>query len=258
METAPATEKPTAKHVLEAVRERFCSPSYALLTEVADATGMAAKRRIDAIAMSLYPSRGLDLHGIEIKVSASDLKRELDDPDKAEAIAKHCRYWWIAAPKGVAKPASLPTNWGLLEVSEGIATVKKQAIALQPSPPTWEFLAAVMRRATEQSVDAEMLKAERQRGWKEGHAEGKRSADNLANLHSSWREACEALRKQVKEFEQAAGVEIVAWRAGQIGEAVKTVLSAEKLRREAAAWAERAKEASERLAEVMATLANPR
>ena len=44
----------------------------------------------DAVIMSLWPSRGLELHGVEIKVSRADWKREAADPAKAEAIAAYC------------------------------------------------------------------------------------------------------------------------------------------------------------------------
>jgi hypothetical protein len=47
--------------------------------------------------MSLWPSRGIELHGIEIKVSRNDWLKELGDPAKADEIARFCDRWWVAA-----------------------------------------------------------------------------------------------------------------------------------------------------------------
>lgn len=48
------------------LRARFCSPEWAIFFEVGDGTGSAQRRWADAVAMNMYPSRGL-----EIQVSKS-------------------------------------------------------------------------------------------------------------------------------------------------------------------------------------------
>lgn len=54
------------------------------------------------------------IHGFEVKVSRSDWLSELSDPDKAEAWAKHCHYFWlVAADKSIVR-GDLPYGWGLL------------------------------------------------------------------------------------------------------------------------------------------------
>src|ERR1700693_1206177 len=93
--TSPGTSRgegggcPTAKKVTPppadlraALKRYFLHPDYGIVFEVAKSTGHAAHRHLDAVAMDLWPSRGLELHGIEIKVSKQDLKRELADPAK--------------------------------------------------------------------------------------------------------------------------------------------------------------------------------
>ena len=72
-----------AADVRAALARKFCAPEYALFYEVANATGSAATRSADAIAMGLWPSRGLYLQGFEIKVSRSDWLSELKNPAKA-------------------------------------------------------------------------------------------------------------------------------------------------------------------------------
>jgi len=56
------------KFLFELLQKRFPSEEYACLPQVRNATGYSSViRTADAIAMSLWPSRGLDLHGFEFK-----------------------------------------------------------------------------------------------------------------------------------------------------------------------------------------------
>ena len=97
----------------ELLRKRYPSQAWALMWEVGDATGARHSRWADALAMSLWPTHGLRLHGFEIKVSRGDWLRELKDPSKAEAIAQYCDHWWlVTADDSIAKKEELPPNWG--------------------------------------------------------------------------------------------------------------------------------------------------
>jgi hypothetical protein len=66
-----------------ALRRFYKTTEYALMFEVADSTGANSHRRADAVAMNLWPSRGLYIEGIEVKVSRSDWRKELDTPSKS-------------------------------------------------------------------------------------------------------------------------------------------------------------------------------
>ncbi len=80
------------------LRERFAPPEYAIFFEVANGTGATCRRYADAVAMGLFPSRGLELHGIECKSVRSDWLRELTEPAKAEeGWYPFCDRWWVAA-----------------------------------------------------------------------------------------------------------------------------------------------------------------
>src|SRR4051812_18306594 len=87
---ASVTAKPqpriTARDLVAALERRVPRPEYVLLEQVRGATGITegADRSADAIAMSVWPSRGLELHGFEVKVSRGDWLRELREPAKAE------------------------------------------------------------------------------------------------------------------------------------------------------------------------------
>src|SRR5262245_2299599 len=104
----------TSKSVLDAIAEapRFAPPACVMLREVRNGTGYAKQvRTADAVVVSVWPSRGVWLGGIEVKVSRSDWLRELKDPTKAAEIQKYCNYWWLASPEGVCEPGELPENW---------------------------------------------------------------------------------------------------------------------------------------------------
>lgn len=173
---------------------QYHHPNAVVVAEVPDATGFDAKRRIDAIAIGCWPSRGLYVHAIEIKVTRADLKRELLQPEKAEAIAVHCDEFYIAAPKGVvADVEDLPPEWGLLEVrGEKMFNVrpgkrrKKKGLNTMPR----EFFAAVVRAVVEQQSDAKVM----ERACGEARNEGYQAA---WKLHEK---AEEDLRKEADEL----------------------------------------------------------
>ncbi|HDG5313250.1 TPA: hypothetical protein PCI30_000829 [Klebsiella pneumoniae] len=144
--------------VKSALRARFCSPEWAIFFEVADGTGMNQRRWADAVAMNMYPSRGLEIHGFEIKVSRGDWLRELKNPEKSSTVQQFCDRWWIVAPKELIKPGELPPTWGHYDVTP--AGVIRQMVAapkLEALPTTRAFMAAMMRRAG--GVDDEVVNA---------------------------------------------------------------------------------------------------
>jgi hypothetical protein len=144
--------------VKAALRARFCAPEWAIFFEVADGTGGNHNRWADAVAMNMWPSRGLAIHGFEIKVSRSDWLRELKKPEKSGPVQQYCDRWWIVTPKGIVKREELPPTWGLYEVSEaGAFRQVVEAPKLEPIPVTRDFMAAILRRAS--GIDAEAMAA---------------------------------------------------------------------------------------------------
>jgi hypothetical protein len=69
--------------------------------------------RADSLALDFRHGKPA-LVGYEIKVARSDWLHELDNPAKAEAWARHCTEWYVAAPSGVVHPDELPDGWGLV------------------------------------------------------------------------------------------------------------------------------------------------
>lgn len=141
-----------AADVIAALRASYQPPEWATFTEVTDGTGAHASRRADMIAMNLYPSKGLEMRCIEVKVSRSDLAAELRDPEKAETFAQFCDGFWLATPKGLAGPDELPAPWGLIEVDGNSARVKRRAAPNpSPIPPSKMFMAGLLRAASKVS-----------------------------------------------------------------------------------------------------------
>ncbi len=141
----------TAAGVVAVLRKtHFGDASWAVLEQVAAGTGYTSNRHLDLVAMGCWPSRGIELHGVEVKVSRNDWRRELKDPSKAEELGKFCRCFWIAAPVGVVPIDELPPAWGLLEVGgKKPCVVAKKAEKREVPQPTWLLVASLLRNAAE-------------------------------------------------------------------------------------------------------------
>ena len=212
----------TTPMLRDALRVKLPAGEYALMHEVRDAAGSQANRSIDVLAMSLWPSRGLYLTGIELKTDRGDWRRELRNPAKAESIAKWCHFFVIAAPHGVVPVAEVPDGWGLWELTKGGKWLtSKTAPKLEPQPLTHSFLAAILRRDEEayearvrEAINAERA-SERDAWQARVNEEAKRRSERSAGLLEA-----------VEAFEAASGVSVQngTWQAGNIGRAVRLVL----------------------------------
>lgn len=160
--------------IIECLRNRYPTNrgEWAFFTEVPNGTGSNKERSCDALAVNLWPSGGLVWHGHEVKASRSDWLKEIQDPSKAEAFAKHCDYWWIVAPANVLKVEELPTDWGwICPLESGNARVKKPANKRTPEPCTREFLAGICRAAYKNSSD-DLINQVKQTAYIQGRKDG--------------------------------------------------------------------------------------
>lgn len=206
--------------VKAALRARFCGPEWALFFEVADATGARHRRWADAVAINLFPSRGLEIHGFEVKVSRSDWLRELKNPEKSVPVQQYCDRWWIVAPAATIAPGELPPTWGQFE-AQAAGKIRQIVAApkLTAKPVTREFVAAMLRRASELDAGevgaAVAAEVARQR-------EGDESRINR-EIEYRTRHYAE-LKKSVEEIERITGVTINSWNDEHIGRAVRAVM----------------------------------
>jgi hypothetical protein len=196
-----------ASDIRVGMRKRWCAPEWAVMWEVGDATGARQRRYADAVMMSLWPSRGLELHGVEIKVTRSDFKREAADPTKAEAIARFCDRWWVHTSPGVVDDLSaLPMTWGLREFDGKAWKTIREASKLEPEPMTRTFLAALLRRADEtMTADARAI------ARKELEAARAKIPEEIERAIAARTSRREELADKVKKFQEQTGINLDSW-----------------------------------------------
>ncbi|NRF83794.1 hypothetical protein HQ619_07620 [Burkholderia gladioli] len=211
-----------AADIKAALRSRFCAPEWALFFEVGDATGVQRNRWADAVAMNLYPSRGLEVHGFEIKVSRSDWLRELKNPAKSAPVQRFCDRWWVVAPDGVILDGELPPTWGCYE-AQASGKLRQVAAApkLEPDEISRAFVAAMLRRAS--ALDEDLVKAA-----VASEVQRLRQGDEqrvMREIEARTRRLKET-QEAIAEIEAISGVPISSWgKSEQIGRAVKAVLT---------------------------------
>lgn len=214
----------TADELEQLLRNRFCSPEWAFIPQVRNGTGyLKTTRTADALAMGLWPSRGLFLHGFEIKVQRGDWIKELKNPEKAEELAQFCDFWWIMAPQDIIKPDEIPATWGLMVPFGETTKIIKQAQQLTPQPIDKLFFAALLRRAQEVVTPEAKLKASFEEGNKKGREDVRQEFEYASRDYRELQQACLL-------FEKKSGVSINKWSSENIGEAVRMVLDGEHLR----------------------------
>lgn len=177
----------TEADMIGLLRQRHTKPGnggsgeWAFLAHVRNDAAFNANRTFDAVAMGLWPSRGLALHVFEVKVSRSDWQRELSKPEKAEDACKVADYFWIAAPAGVVKPGELPPTWGLIEAVERkdgwkliTRTAAPRLTSGKPAPLARGLMVGMLRSCPDAvpggkvvGAAARELEAARQRGVEE-------------------------------------------------------------------------------------------
>lgn len=138
---------------------RGMSRSHVVLEEVAPGTGFsAAQRWADVLVLGVWPSAGVKLDGFEVKASKADLKRELADPGKHQALARYCDTWTLVAWDESVLVDGIPDGWGiwLTKTSDGGRELYQHRKPAKLAPEPWPraFVCSLIRNATEQSPSA--------------------------------------------------------------------------------------------------------
>jgi hypothetical protein len=149
----------TEAHVLEALRRRYAArygngPRWAFVPHARNGAAWGDHvhgrplRTVDALAVALWPSDGLEIVGHEVKVRRSDWLREVADPSKADGWRRYCDRWYVVAAPGVVRAGELPEGWGGMVAGEGgfVRTVVS-APPLDPEPLPRSALVALVRAA---------------------------------------------------------------------------------------------------------------
>lgn len=208
----------TSADVIAALRLKFDAPAWAFLEQVADGTGARHFRWADAVVMSVWPSRGYSIHGIEVKVSRYDWTSEMRNPAKSAAVQKFCNRWWLAvSDETIVQPGELPETWGLLVLKGGKMKCVTEAPALTPEPLRIEFVASVLRNmaVADLAKIANVRQEGYQKGLDEGQSEKKLYIEDKMNR----------LQESLNEFETKSGVKIGEYDGQYLGDAVKIARS---------------------------------
>jgi hypothetical protein len=194
--------KKMAQDIYSILRGRFPEHEYALMREVRDKAGFDASRSADYIAVNLYPSRGLAMHGIELKSFRSDWLNELKNPKKAENIFQYCDYFWLLTTDDkVAKIEEIPKSWGWLCIKGDRVFTKKPAPQLKPKPISRSFMCAILKRASDKSgfIHRDSISDKIETARNDGRSENERELTRLKNELNE-------IKNNVLEFEKASGV----------------------------------------------------
>lgn len=205
------------------LRSRYPENQYALMKEVSDAAGFNRSNSADYIAVSLWPSRGLGIYGIELKSFRSDWLNELKKPAKAENIFQYCDYFYLlTSDETIAKLEEIPPTWGWLCIKGSRIFTKKEAPKLNPKPVSKNFIAAMLKRACDRSqfVHKDSIQDEIKRSYEQGKNENERNYNYL-------KKEIQELKLAISEFETASGIQFRGYRtiehAKEIGSAVKFI-----------------------------------
>lgn len=208
----------TEPEVYRRLAKVFPPPAHVMLSQVRNGVGYQRRTRTaDALIASVWPSRGLHLIGVEIKVSRADWLKELKSPEKSVSIQQYCKYWYVATPPGIVDMGTLPTMWGLIETTENRTRIVTPAPTLDPKPVDMLFVCSVLRSVSEQTVPiSEVQQRIRARVEEEKLYQAERQAYEVKRL-----------RERIERFEAASGVKLEEYREEQIGAAVAMVREAQ-------------------------------
>lgn len=203
-------------------------PRFVTAVQVHNGAGFGYSRTLDAIVFDTWPSAGLHLHGLEIKTSKQDLRRELQNTNKFAEFVPHLDLFSIIAPKGLVDLELLPPKWGLFMPDEkGGLRARRKPLMLHAEKRTElsrSMAAAFVRALVDRSLSNEAKAAEFTRGFERGKDDGERNIKYA-------QERVSELETAISNFEKASGVHISSWHNDKIGEAVKLVMDGGMKRR---------------------------
>lgn len=189
------------------LRERYAAPEWAYLVQVSNGTGWvrSTKRWADALALNLWPSRGLELLGFEIKVSRSDWLKELKDPAKSSDIQGFCDRWWlVAGDDSIVRVGELPSTWGLMVVKNNKLKVVVEAPKLESKAVDRPMLCSILRCVSDQSDAEKYYKNQVNQLRHKLRTEIEKEKEKLVNTELKY--AHDRLVEQIRNFEDVTGL----------------------------------------------------
>jgi len=208
------------------LRARYPADRYALFFEVPDAVSVDARRRIDAVAVGVWKSVGRSITGFEFKASRSDWLREVKQVNKADPFIAICdQFFLVTTDATIAKIDEIPACWGWLSCTPNGLRVQRPATKLPQDKETlpWAFTVGLLRKLQDSLMDSADVRTRINAIREEAKVDADRRVEREVARIREGKELA-ALRSRVKEFEDAAGVQIDDWKAGHVGQIVKSLL----------------------------------
>ena len=196
------SENLTASDIRVLLRERFSDTRrYAVAEEVGNTTGYA-RRRLDMVVCDCYESNSFALEGIEIKVSAADLRKELMDTSKHNSFFDNLDYYSLAAPAEIIDREIIPKHWGLYAArfknGQWELRCDRKPLSLhdfEMKQVSKAFFASLVRAIATQSPSEAAVQAAYERGIKEGSRKEARELGYKISRLERERERLEQLEK---------------------------------------------------------------
>lgn len=203
--------KYTEKQILEMLADKYSLPEWLFLPH----TKIDDNRIADGIAVNLYNYRGHVVHGFEVKCSRADFLSEIKKPDKAEAIAQYCDFWWIVTPlkdengKHIVHNDELPLNWGYLAINEnGSFIKKKKPVQNEVNNPNRRFWGTLLRKFSNMEDITATMERRIQEAKRSEYDRGFRNGTEASNPEEhQWRTKYETLDNRVKELAVDLGLD---------------------------------------------------
>ncbi len=110
-----------------------------------DRLNPTVEQRLDGWAMNTWPSNMQRL-AFEIKVTAQDFKRELENPSKREAAKQVSTAFYFVCPAKLIWYWECPEDAGLIWVDGSKLKTVVPAPTIETVEPSWRFIASLARR----------------------------------------------------------------------------------------------------------------
>ncbi len=211
----------TSDEIKTLLNEKYSDADKCLIAfEVNEGTGSSSGRRIDALAMHLWPSNDYKIIGFEIKVARSDWLNEMKQPEKSLAISQFCDEFYLVAPYGVLGIDELPKTWGYIQATSDRILTKIKAPKREPVSLDRPFMASFVRSLTRKYSDKKLLTAQVEKAKEKLVKEiDDRNAHRIKRLEEEVGE----LRNTISEFNKQTGLTMSKWNFGSIVHAVNAL-----------------------------------
>lgn len=226
-------DKPTPPSLIDLLEKRYDNAQgWLLFYEVSNGTGTKGTNYADALAMSIWPSRGIALHGFELKRSRTDLLKELRSEAKAHAFQKYCNHFWLVlSDSKLAEGVEVPATWGVLAPRNNVLYQVRPAPKLVAEEWKPHFIAAMMRRFHEAYINPKQAVNRVEVGERAQALASAMKSTQANQVNKDLERKLETLeydlkrlRENVHNFESKSGLQVAGWNAGQIGQTVRWLL----------------------------------